>query len=142
MTYERLVGIKNTGVDACYNLVTKDKQEIVCKEFFEALHHEQQALVGVLGLEDHLALALHLFLVGAHQAVAGRWRLDLRSVGGRRAQLLAFFNETFGLNDLAAFELAVFIGLLQQVAEVRSATFATTFAIYVLWVIGTGSGNL
>ena len=35
MTYEPLVGIKNTGVDAHYNLVTKDKQEIVSKEFFD-----------------------------------------------------------------------------------------------------------
>ena len=35
MTYEVLVGIKNTGVDAHYNLVTKDKQEIVSKEFFD-----------------------------------------------------------------------------------------------------------
>lgn len=36
---------------------------LVGKELFEDLHHQEQPLVGVLGLEDHLALALH------HQAL-------------------------------------------------------------------------
>ena len=38
MSYEPLVGIKNTTVDAYYNLVTKDKQEIVSKDFFDFVH--------------------------------------------------------------------------------------------------------
>ena len=38
MTYELLVRIKNTTVDPHYNLVTKDKQEIVSKDFFDFVH--------------------------------------------------------------------------------------------------------
>jgi hypothetical protein len=54
---------------------------LVGKQFLQALNYQQQTLVCVLGFEDHLALALHLFLVGAHQAVAGGGRLDLRRIG-------------------------------------------------------------
>ena len=33
---------------------------LVGEQLFQALDDQQQALVGVFGLEDHLALALHL----------------------------------------------------------------------------------
>ena len=82
----------------------------------------------VLGFQDHLALTVHLFLVGAHLAVArSRW-FDLVVIGRCRAVLLALFYQTLRFYDLAAFELAVFIGLLQHVAQV----FITVF----------GAGNL
>ncbi len=77
--------------------------------------------MGVLGFQDHLALAFHLALVGAHQAVAGSGRFDLVAVGGCGAVLQALFDEALGFDDLAAFELAVFVGLLQQVAQVGLA---------------------
>ena len=38
ITYEPLVGLKNTTVDAHYNLVTKDKQLIVSTPFFHFFH--------------------------------------------------------------------------------------------------------
>ena len=41
VTYEPLVGLKNTTVDAHYNLVTKDKQIIVSKHFFDFLREMQ-----------------------------------------------------------------------------------------------------
>ena len=41
VTYESLVGHKNTTVDAHYNLVTKDKQIIVSKHFFDFLREMQ-----------------------------------------------------------------------------------------------------
>jgi len=62
--------------------------------------------VGVLGFQDHLALALHLTLVGAHQAVAGGWWFDLVAVGGCGAMLQALFDQALGLDDLATLELA------------------------------------
>ncbi len=113
------------------------------KEFLQALHHQQQALVCMLGFEDHLALSLHLFLVGAHKAVARSWRLYLRRIGRRRAELLAFFDQSLGLDDLAAFELAVFIGFLQQVAQVGAAPLALplTIGVGVVWVVGAGPSN-
>ena len=93
----------------------------VGEQLFEALDDQEQALVGVLGFEDHLALALHLALVGAHQAVAGGGWFDLVAVGGCRAVFHALFDQALGLDDLAALELAVLVGLLKQVAQVGLA---------------------
>ncbi len=79
--------------------------------------------MSVLGFEDHFALAFHLALVGAHQAIAGgRW-FDLVPVGGCGAVFQALFDQALGFDDLATFELAVFVGLLQQVAQVGLAVF-------------------
>ncbi len=57
--------------------------------------------------------------------------------------MLAFFDQALGLDDLAAFELAVFISLLKQVTQVGSAALALPFAISVgaVWVVGAGPGN-
>jgi hypothetical protein len=104
---------------------------LVSEQLLPALHHQQQALVGVLGFQDHLALAFHFALVGAHQAVAGGGRFDLVPVGGCRAVFQALFDHALGFNALAAFELAVFVGLLQQVAQVGWAIFAGGTGILV-----------
>ena len=62
----------------------------------------------MFGLEDHLALALHLALVGEHKAVAGSGWFDLVPVGGCGAVLQALFDEALGFDDLAALELAAY----------------------------------
>ncbi len=91
---------------------------LVGEELLQALHHQQQALVRVLGLENHLALPLDFALVGAHQAVAGSGRFDLARVGGAGAMFLPLLNQALGLDDLAPVELAILIGLLEHSAEV------------------------
>ncbi len=115
------------GVDALSQVLGQGVQALgaqqvhevlVGKQFFETLHNQEQALVRVLRLEDHLALALHFASVGAHQAVTGGGWLDLVAVGGCWAVLQALFDQALGFDDLAALELAVFVGLLQQVAQV------------------------
>ena len=81
---------------------------LVGEELLQALDDQQQTLVRMLGLEDHLALPLDFALVGAHQAVAGGGRFDLVPVGGRWPVLQALFDQALGFDDLAALELAAY----------------------------------
>ena len=113
-----MVGRAAQGVDPLGQVLGQGAQALgsqqvhkvlVGKELFEALHHQQQALVRMLGFEDHLALVLYLALVGAHQAVAGGGWLDLVPVGGYGAMLQAPFDRALGLDDLAAIELAAYV---------------------------------
>ena len=79
----------------------------------------------MFGFEHHLALPVHLFLVGADQAVAGGDRAHLVDRFGARAQFLTFFKKAFGFDDLSALELPAFIGFLQHVAQIGIAVFGT-----------------
>ena len=90
---------------------------LVSEETFQPLNHQQELLMGMIGLQHQLVLARHLTLVGLHQRMRGIRQLRALAPGAW-SLFAALFDQPLGIGDLMTLKLAGLVGLFQHVTEV------------------------